>query len=363
MVIMETLIGIRPGKLFKLYRQNISNICLRKVPKMLPVILLSIRNEIYARKENKKYADKLKSFDLDKPPVFIIGHWRSGTSFLHKLLAQDPQFAYPTVFQTYNPSTFLYTEPLIRDKMEAMSGRKRPMDNMTVRFNDPAEEEFAISVLCLHSPVLGWVFPKNETYYDRYLSFRDVPQAEIDLWKNSFLSFLKKVALASDNRQLLLKSPPNTSRIKVLLEMFPQAKFIHIHRNPYHVFRSTLKLYQNTVSKFNMQCGDRDDLITGILDRYIKMYDVFFEDRKLLAANQFIDIGFEDLQKDFDAGIGKIYSQLELNGFDTYGPLLNKYLEQNKNYKKNKYEELDPKLKKRIAKAWQLSFEEWSYSE
>ena len=40
-------------------------------------------------------------------PVFILGHYRSGTTYLHELLSNDPGFASPNRFQAFNPSTFL----------------------------------------------------------------------------------------------------------------------------------------------------------------------------------------------------------------------------------------------------------------
>ena len=40
-------------------------------------------------------------------PVFILGHWRSGTTLLHGLMAQDDQFAYPRIYQVSNPHSFL----------------------------------------------------------------------------------------------------------------------------------------------------------------------------------------------------------------------------------------------------------------
>ena len=46
-----------------------------------------------------------------RPPLFVLGHWRSGTTHLHNLLAQDiDQFAYANTYQVINPHTFLATE-------------------------------------------------------------------------------------------------------------------------------------------------------------------------------------------------------------------------------------------------------------
>ena len=43
-------------------------------------------------------------------PVFVIGHWRSGTTLLHELLTLDDQFRAPTTFQTFCPLVSLFAE-------------------------------------------------------------------------------------------------------------------------------------------------------------------------------------------------------------------------------------------------------------
>ena len=34
-----------------------------------------------------------------RPPIFILGHWRTGTTLLHELLSLDPRHGYPTSYQ------------------------------------------------------------------------------------------------------------------------------------------------------------------------------------------------------------------------------------------------------------------------
>lgn len=46
--------------------------------------------------ENRKYVARLTETEI-KEPLFILGHWRSGTSYLHNLISLDEQFAHPTV--------------------------------------------------------------------------------------------------------------------------------------------------------------------------------------------------------------------------------------------------------------------------
>ena len=103
---------------------------------------------------------------------------------------------------------------------------------MELNFQVPQEDEFAPCLMSLRSLYLGISFPRREDDYARYLDFRGVPQHEVDEWKSAFTGFLKKLTFKYD-RPLVLKSPPHTARIRMLLEMFPDARFVHIHRHPY----------------------------------------------------------------------------------------------------------------------------------
>ena len=58
-------------------------------------------------------------------PLFILGHYRSGTTHLHNLLALDPQFAAPTFFQALNPHTFLSTERFVAPVADRLIARRR----------------------------------------------------------------------------------------------------------------------------------------------------------------------------------------------------------------------------------------------
>ena len=56
------------------------------------------------------YEPRIEKTNVAYPPVFIIGHWRSGTTFLHELISNDPQFAYVSLWYTLAPESFLALE-------------------------------------------------------------------------------------------------------------------------------------------------------------------------------------------------------------------------------------------------------------
>src|SRR5262249_55445160 len=152
-----------------------------------------------------------------------------------------------------------------------------------------------LSIASLKSPCLGmFSFPRRADHYDRYLTFRGVPERELEEWKAAFLWFLRKLTL-KHRRPLLLKSPTHTARIRLLLDLFPGARFVHIHRDPYLVFQSTEHLHRRLLLIDALQQPSAD-VGEQILQRYTRMYDAFFEERDLIPEGQFHEIRFDALE-------------------------------------------------------------------
>ena len=359
---METLIGITFDKWLKLLAENNFRIHPARLHLSAYLTLLSLRNSRIAKKEHQQYGDVIEQTTIEKPPIFILGHWRSGTTLLHNIISLDSQFAYPNLLEIYNPRSFLIVEEKLAKRRNLNQERKRPMDNVTVTPLSPGEEEFALSTLSLKSPLLAWNFPANEAYYDQFLTFKSATPEDIAEWKQAYLYFLKKLTYRYEGKQLLLKSPPNTARIRLLLELFPDAKFVHIHRNPVHVFQSTLKLYKNTVARFNLQGAQPESkIVDGIIRRYGTMYRTFFEEINQIPPGNYVEIAFEELERDFYGTVEHIYQQLELPGFDAFSPRLREKTEELKNYKKNKYPSVDNAYMQRLYDACPMCFDQWGY--
>ena len=135
------------------------------------ITLGSISNTLVAAWENWHYGQKVRK-TRPAPPLFVLGIWRSGTTHLHNLLAQDRRFAYPNTYQTSFPHTFLITENISAKIMGAFLPRTRPMDNVAFGFAEPQEDEFA---LCCHTGravPMAWAFPRRAEHYARYLRQR-----------------------------------------------------------------------------------------------------------------------------------------------------------------------------------------------
>jgi len=326
------------------------------------VTAASLMNTLFRRREEQHYESDVANVRIRQPPVFILGHWRSGTTHLHNLLSQDDeQFTYPNLYQTIHAHTFLSTEEFVTRRFAALAPRRRPQDNMALGFHTPQEDEFALAVTSLCSPYLGmFSFPRHEAHYARYLTFQGVPAVEIERWKTAFVWFLKKLTLKQD-RALLLKSPPHTARIRLLLDLFPDARFVHIHRDPYTVFQSTRHLFDTLARHFYMQHPEVERIDDQIIGRYRLLYDAFFEEKSRIPSGHLLELSFEELERDPIGQVRTVYERLGLDGFERLEPKLRRYMDSVSDYRKNRFPELSPTTRSTIAKAWQRSFHQWRY--
>lgn len=353
--------GITFGAWMRLLRQNRFHISPAYLHRAAFITFASLTNSASAFAEHLAYGKAIQRTEITRPPVFILGHWRSGTTLLHDLLAQDTaQFNFANTYQVVNPLTFLLTENLFTRMLAGLLPATRPMDNMALKFTSAQEDEFAPLLISLMSVYLGISFPRRTPDYEKYLSFKNVPRADVAAWQAAFMLFCKKLSL-NDGRSLLLKSPPHTARIKILLEMFPDARFVHIHRDPYRVFESQRHFFDTAGWYTYLQRPDLDAIDEGILQRHETMYDAYFEDLPLIPKDHFCEVRFTDLEAGPEQEVARIYDALSLDFSPQYQGDLAAYVAGLSGYRKNDFCGLDSAEKALVAARWQRSFDHGGY--
>jgi hypothetical protein len=328
-------------------------------PRVLIQTATSVSNSIGVRMERCRYGAQIEAARV-RAPLFILGHYRSGTTHLHNLLTLDPQLAAPTFLQVLYPHVFLSTERWAGPLIDRCVVRRRFQDEMALAADMPSEDEVAQCTMTGLSPYMNWYFPRGGDRYDRYLTLRDVPADEAARWEAALTHFFRKLTVRY-GRPLVLKSPPHTARIRRLLKLFPDARFVHIHRDPYAVFSSTKHLLQTVQPIFRLQrcpAPDGDDRILAV---YTEMYNAYFEERGLIPEGRLCDVRFEDLECDPIGVVASIYQSLGLAGFDVLRPILDGYLGSIVGYRKNRLDEPSKDLRRRIAIEWRRSFDAWGY--
>lgn len=256
-------------------------------------------------------------------PLFILGYWRSGTTHLHYLLAQDPQFAFITredCFRPYRLAADAEIEPHI-------VSTRRKVDNLPIAPDMPGEDEFAIATRSLCSPYIGFAFPRSSERYDQYLSFESTGADEFKKWKEALLWTIKKATLWNPGRRLVLKSPPHMARVRSLLEIFPDAQFVYLKRDPEDCFRSLVQLVNTLGSGNVLQHDTPEAALTTMLRRYEIMVRAVEKDRHFVSLANFYECSYCDLKSHPMKLIEAIYRHLKIAGFEMACPKFTQYLQ------------------------------------
>lgn len=337
--------------------------------KMITLFYLKLLlEEPFRLMEDKHYKETLEEVTLPEDPVFIIGHWRSGTTYTQFLLSQDPQFSYHNKYQNFFPDNFLVTEKLFKPFMERLMKMVSPVrnwqDNIQHNMNFDAPTEFEGALMNEVSRVTyhwGHVFPQAfHKYFNKYLFMEDISEKDLQAWRNTMVELLKKAYVQKPGRRMLIKNPGDTARISYLLDLFPGARFVFIHRNPYEVFYSNKKLWQNVLGNISMQQVSDEQMNNIILETYVKLHRKYMEERKQIPEKQLIEVAYEDITKEPMKHLHDIYHKLEVPGLTEAMPYFEEYLKHAMQWKKPRYM-FDPNDVALVNKHWDFAFKEWNY--
>jgi omega-hydroxy-beta-dihydromenaquinone-9 sulfotransferase len=357
---LQPLAGCSSRVLLKLLLDN-RGVDLKYIPRALAIALLSATGGVTRSMERKWFEREIEPLPLAEDPIFVIGHWRSGTTFLHTLISQDNRLGYLSNYQAWLPEQSLKIRPIPRQLMKHSLPTKRPMDNMALALDSPQEEEYSLGNLGLFGFYQGWSFPRNmSTYFDRSVLFEGVTPEYIEQWKKAYLKIVKSATYKNQGKRLILKNPANTARIEVLLELFPNAKFIHIYRNPYIVYSSTRNLYRKLLPIHTFQSFSEPEMGDNVLVFHQKLMQRFFETQSLIPPQNLIEVKYEDLEVNPVAEVAKIYSQFGL-AFEPLRTRLEDYWAAQPRYHKNQYR-LEPEDVEKVSRHCQLTIDRWGYA-
>lgn len=310
--------------------------------------------------EDRRYR-KLEDQQTEDP-FFILGHWRSGTTFVHNIFACDKHFGYNTTYQTVFPNLMLFGQPFFKKTLSWFIPDKRPTDNMELKVDLPQEEEFALSNMMPYSYYNFWFYPKKMLEYcDRYLLFDTIPENERIVFKQAFEQLVKISLWNTNGTQFLSKNPPHTGRIRTLLEMYPNAKFLYLKRNPYTVFESTRSFFTNTIQPLRLQDITNEQIEANVVEVYRRLFYKYEEEKQLIPAQNLIEVKFEDFEANAFEMTQDIYSKLKLSGFKESRSAIEAYLGKKKGYKKNQYKYEDRTVRI-VEENWGMALKEWGYN-
>lgn len=334
----------------------------KSIPASIIITLAnSIRLPLYAF-EALYYRKAILQAEVSPPPLFILGHWRSGTTYLHDLMSRDPKMSSSTFYQSLMPWEFLSKIPLSRIFFKQFIPLQRPMDRVELTLDGPQEEELAMANMCLYSFFHCIYFPRNMNHiFRRCVLFEDTKTEEINEWKEYWLYFIKKVGLQNGGQnRLIIKNPANTARIGLLLGLFPNAKFVYIYRNPYIVFLSMKNFFIKMLEQFSLQNCDMDELEKNILIFYRQLLGKYFLEKRLIPQENIVELRFESLEERPLEELHRIYTHLGLDGFAEAEPSIRAHVDSVSNYKKNTYKPTEKDIYL-VQNNWKMALDCWDY--
>lgn len=321
-----------------LYGNNLKTISPKYYIRLLFYMVTSIVGSSLRIIENLLYDKKLKYIEIDPPPIIIIGHWRSGTTHLHNLMSLDTNLAYLNNYQTIATGFTIVGGTSLKALFQTILPPSRPMDNVGWSIDSPQEEEFAIGKLGGPSSYAMWFFPKNSLeIVKKNILFDGVSNKYIDNFIQAYLKVLRVAVYTAGGRRLVLKNPANTGRVPLLMKLFPTAKFIHIHRSPYDVYSSSIHL--NRISRNIATLQDSDGLNDQeiIITIYEKVMHSFLQNKDLIPEKNFIEVRYEDLEKDPLNELKRIYDKFSLSNFRSLEIAVPNYMNSLVSFQKNSF--------------------------
>ena len=343
-----------------LWKNRISPKYLGRMIVILLINIIGIPSRIY---ERLFYNRKLAKRDIKEAPIFILGHWRSGTTLLHNLMCQDPQMGYVTTYQSVFPDQLLtwFSRFIFRNFTKLFIPLKRLGDNVKLGINYPQEEDFATGSnleLCYY---YFFFFPaKTKEYFNSYILFNGISIRLKKSWQKNYRIVVQKALKNTKGSRFLSKNPPNIGRTQQLLEIFPDAKFIHIYRNPVEVYLSTKHFMQKMIPVLQFHSISDEELEENIFFVYREIMKHYFKERHHIPKENLYEIAFEDLEMDPVNELEKIYTHLNIPGFKKAIPNFESFSRSSKGYKKNVHKNSKKNLD-RIINEWGFAMKELNY--
>ena len=311
--------------------------------------------------EKIKHKNAIDLQEIKDGPVFIIGHWRSGTTHLLNLLSQDDQFAFISFSRSIMPLDCLGKLRPARALMKIMMPKDRGMDKVAIGPDMPQEEEFALAALGSVSFLKCLYFPRNiEEHFNSSVLYKCMSDQERKLLKSAYLYLTKKMTYAHGGKTMLYKNPACMGRMSLLKEIFPDAKFVHIIRNPFEVFPSMMKLWGRMTPSFSWHRSasiNYEEITFSFYERVMKAH---IKDRQNIPDQDYHEVRFEDLDSNPMAVINDIYRGLGIEANEESMVNIARYIEEQKKYQKTTHR-LTDSIKRKLMKRWSFALDHWNY--
>jgi omega-hydroxy-beta-dihydromenaquinone-9 sulfotransferase len=328
-------------------------------PKVVFTFLLVLVASLFQWVDRLYFHRRIAKYQFKEPPLFILGHWRSGTTLLHNLLTQDPAAGFVTTYHAVFPNN-LKSAWLFRTFMRIFMPRHRPGDQVELAVQLPQEDEYAFSNLTHMSYYHTFYFPSYYSeFYRKYVRFESLTPDEMGEWMSVYKNMVIRAAIDSGGGRMVLKNPLNTGRIPMLLKIFPDARFVFLIRNPVEMYFSSVKFFTQLFPTVNLHDFSEREIRDMVLDIQEKLLRDYLDTRRQIPAANLIEIRFEDLEAGPKRLLRAVYHHLRIpnEGLESK---LKGFLHAQEDYQRNGYQ-VDIREFDAVRARLQFAMEEWNY--
>lgn len=282
-----------------------------------------------------------------KEPVFIIGNPRSGTTFLHRLLAKDTEnFLTMKTWEIFiAPSVFM--RKVLKTLARAGRAVGAPIQRRLKRMERDWQRENVIHKLAIHAPeedeyLLIHIFSTLKIWSFAAMIDEAMPYVYFDSrmdpkQKNRILDFYTRCLQRHlymhqrEGHHYLAKNPNYSPMVDSLLSRFPDAKFIYLVRNPLDAVSSHLSLKEyewqmlgNPLKPY----ASREFIIESSLHWYTYPLERLEEE----AEDRYVVVNFNELVAHTRETVRDIYQCLGFEISPTYDQILREATERSRSH-------------------------------
>ena len=174
-------------------------------------------------------------------PVFIVGSFRSGTTFLHRMLAQHPDLATMQLWEILFAPSRSGREAL-SPLFHAFGGLRSSGTIHSTGWLEPEEDDY-LHLFSFHALTVGMSSGLTELAARHMDTTVDSSRERIDYYRRCISRFL---SLQPKGKRYLSKNPALTPRMEAVAEAFPDARFVVIERDPGEVLVSLSRMMRMT---------------------------------------------------------------------------------------------------------------------
>ena len=296
---------IRPGVLYE--GLKLSRPKLTRWPVSRPITLSGLAVEPLAWLQSSLYYRALAQVVLSQVPIVVIGHWRSGTTYLHCLLACDPTIATARNALTVAPQVALLLKPWLRTLMQRLMTSQRPIDVVPRGPDDPQEDELGLARLTMDT---NMAFPKDYTFH-----FGRSLLATSRAFEHQWLHFIKLTWLheAPGRTELLIKHSAHRARVPFILRHFPRARFVLLCREPIESIHSLVQVKQRLANLVGLQpAPDPVVQVQETVAAHRQLFQAFEMARLWIPEGQLLELEYSDLVQRPAQVLRRIYDRYSL---------------------------------------------------